>query len=155
MADPRGESSGLDSSELNDDSGEFHEVSLMPTRNLQLVPHPHAKSSIWTHFGFKAKSDGNVADWKKVVCCACNQQLAYSGNTSNLTYHLSKLHPNIMAEVKTKRSVAKMVPVKVLQKGPKRPSSILWLQIRYSTQILVTKNWLMLLHISFVWICSQ
>ena len=66
---------------------------------MQLVPHPRAKSSIWTHFGFKAKSDGNIVDWKKVVCCACNQQLAHSGNTSNLTYHLSKLHPNIMAEI--------------------------------------------------------
>ena len=67
MADPRGESLGLDSSEPNDDSGEFHEVSLMPTRNLQLVPHPRAKSSIWTHFGFKAKSDGNVAE----SCLSC------------------------------------------------------------------------------------
>ena len=90
MADPRGEYLGFDLSEPNDDSGKFHEVSLMPTRNLQLVPHPRAKSLIWTHFGFKAKSDGNVADWKKVVCHACNQQLAYSGNASNLTYHLRK-----------------------------------------------------------------
>lgn len=64
----------------------------------ELIAHPRGKSSIWTHFGFKAK-DGSVSNWKKVFCRACDREIPYSGNTSNLSYHLSKFHPELMAEV--------------------------------------------------------
>ena len=57
MADPHGESSGLASSELNGDSGKFHEVSSMPTRYLQLTPYP-MKNVRYRHMGLKQKVMG-------------------------------------------------------------------------------------------------
>ena len=64
------------------------------------MPHPCGKSTIWTHFGFKAKGDGSIEDWKKVFCRECEHAVSYSGNTSNLSYHLEKNHPAIFTAFK-------------------------------------------------------
>ncbi|XP_065891713.1 E3 SUMO-protein ligase ZBED1-like [Dysidea avara] len=39
-----------------------------------------------------ADSDGMVVDKKKIACRLCRVIIAYSGNTSNMTYHLERLH---------------------------------------------------------------
>ncbi|XP_026219644.1 zinc finger BED domain-containing protein 1 [Anabas testudineus] len=58
-----------------------------------LVAHPRAKSKVWKYFGFDTDADGCILHWKRIYCRVCMSQIAYSGNTSNLTYHLEKNHP--------------------------------------------------------------
>ncbi|XP_072307482.1 E3 SUMO-protein ligase ZBED1-like [Eucyclogobius newberryi] len=60
---------------------------------LNLVAHPRAKSKVWKYFGFDTDSDGCILHWKRIYCRVCMTQIAYSGNTSNLAYHLEKNHP--------------------------------------------------------------
>ena len=61
--------------------------------NLTFVtPSFKTRSEIWTYFGFMADSDGVVADKKKIACHICRAIIAYSGNTSNITYQLERLH---------------------------------------------------------------
>lgn len=60
---------------------------------LNLVAHPRAKSKVWKYFGFDTDADGCILHWKRIYCRICMSQIAYSGNTSNLSYHLEKNHP--------------------------------------------------------------
>ncbi|KAM9821152.1 E3 SUMO-protein ligase ZBED1-like [Neosynchiropus ocellatus] len=60
---------------------------------LKLVAHPRAKSKVWKYFGFDTDADGCILHWKRIYCRVCMTQIAYSGNTSNLSYHLEKNHP--------------------------------------------------------------
>ncbi|XP_069031327.1 E3 SUMO-protein ligase ZBED1-like [Embiotoca jacksoni] len=60
---------------------------------LNLVAHPRAKSKVWKYFGFDTDADGCIVHWKRIYCRVCMSQIAYSGNTSNLSYHLEKNHP--------------------------------------------------------------
>jgi len=61
--------------------------------NLTFVtPSFKTRSEIWTYFGFMADSDGVVVDKKKIACRLCRAMIAYSGNTSIMTYHLERLH---------------------------------------------------------------
>ncbi|XP_071758214.1 E3 SUMO-protein ligase ZBED1-like [Centroberyx gerrardi] len=60
---------------------------------LNLVAHPRAKSKVWRYFGFDTDADGCILHWKRIYCRVCMSQIAYSGNTSNLSYHLEKNHP--------------------------------------------------------------
>lgn len=60
---------------------------------LNLVAHPRAKSKVWKYFGFDTDADGCILHWKRIYCRICMNQIAYSGNTSNLSYHLEKNHP--------------------------------------------------------------
>uniref|UniRef100_A0A3B4B812 BED-type domain-containing protein n=1 Tax=Periophthalmus magnuspinnatus TaxID=409849 RepID=A0A3B4B812_9GOBI len=60
---------------------------------LNLVAHPRAKSKVWKYFGFDTDADGCILHWKRIYCRVCMTQIAYSGNTSNLAYHLEKNHP--------------------------------------------------------------
>ena len=68
----------------------------------QLVGKSKAKSKVWTHFGFPADGNGTFINQKKVICRLCKSTVAYSGNTSNLSYHLQREHPRehreLMAE---------------------------------------------------------
>ena len=65
----------------------------------QLVCKPKTKSKVWTHFAFPADATGMVIDKKKIVCRLCKVTIAYSGNTSNLTYHLRRVHPREHGEL--------------------------------------------------------
>lgn len=76
------ESKGLDSSQTD----------------LKLVAHPRAKSKVWKYFGFDTNAEGCILQWKKIYCRICMAQIAYSGNTSNLSYHLEKNHPDEFCE---------------------------------------------------------
>lgn len=66
--------------------------------DLKLVAHPRAKSKVWKYFGFDSNAEGCILHWKKIYCRVCMAQIAYSGNTSNLSYHLEKNHPEEFCE---------------------------------------------------------
>lgn len=63
-----------------------------PPPDLKLVAHPRAKSKVWKYFGFDTDAEGCILQWKRIYCRICRAQIAYSGNTSNLSYHLEKNH---------------------------------------------------------------
>ncbi|KAG8511860.1 Zinc finger BED domain-containing protein 1, partial [Galemys pyrenaicus] len=67
--------------------------------DLKLVAHPRAKSKVWKYFGFDTNAEGCILQWKKIYCRICMAQIAYSGNTSNLSYHLEKNHPEEFCEL--------------------------------------------------------
>ncbi|XP_023562680.1 zinc finger BED domain-containing protein 1 [Octodon degus] len=69
-----------------------------PQPDLKLVAHPRAKSKVWRYFGFDTDAEGCILHWKKIYCRVCRAQIAYSGNTSNLSYHLEKNHPEEFCE---------------------------------------------------------
>jgi len=58
----------------------------------KLIALPSGKSKVWQHFGFKVDSQEKIINKKEVVCRKCEQLLPYSGNTTNLTYHLKQYH---------------------------------------------------------------
>ena len=56
-----------------------------------------AKSVVWKYFGFWKiiKQDAPSEIMKdKAVCKLCKAEYKYSGNTTNLSQHLSKVHPD-------------------------------------------------------------
>nr|2CT5_A Chain A, Zinc finger BED domain containing protein 1 [Homo sapiens] len=55
-------------------------------------------SKVWKYFGFDTNAEGCILQWKKIYCRICMAQIAYSGNTSNLSYHLEKNHPEEFCE---------------------------------------------------------
>ena len=59
----------------------------------KVVPLPHARSEVWSYFGFIADDEGEIQDKKKAICKICASTLAYSGNTTNLFTHLKAMHP--------------------------------------------------------------
>ena len=69
------------------------ETAKMSIKYEQLVAKPNAKSKVWKHFGFPAVASGSIIDKKKIACRLCKAVIPYSGNTSNLTYHLQREHP--------------------------------------------------------------
>jgi len=78
-----------------------------------LVPLPNGKSSVWKYFGFNTNASKKITDKKKVYCKLCDPPfaLAYSTNTSNLTYHLERKHPEEYRKVigkKTKKPSKKL-----------------------------------------------
>ncbi|XP_014395109.1 PREDICTED: LOW QUALITY PROTEIN: zinc finger BED domain-containing protein 1 [Myotis brandtii] len=70
-----------------------------PSSDLKLVAHPRAKSKVWKYFGFDTDAAGCILQWKKIYCRICRAQIAYSGNTSNLSYHLEKNHAEEFCEL--------------------------------------------------------
>ena len=76
----------------------------------QLVDKRKAKSDVWKHFGFPADAHGVIMDEKKIVCRLCKTVIAYSGNTSNLTYHLQRTHPRELKELCKDSEVDKACP---------------------------------------------
>lgn len=67
--------------------------------DLKLVAHPRAKSKVWRYFGFDTDAEGCILQWKRIYCRICMGQIAYSGNTSNLSYHLEKNHAEEFCEL--------------------------------------------------------
>ena len=54
----------------------------------KLIAKPKCKSKVWKHFVFQANAPSEIMDKKRIVCQLCKAIIAYSENTSNLTYHL-------------------------------------------------------------------
>ena len=82
----------------------------------KLLPLPHAKSTVWKYFGFIPDSSGKIEDKKKVYCNLCNPPfaLSYSTNTTNLTYHLERKHPEEHRKVLSTQGKKKPAPSKTL-----------------------------------------
>ena len=62
---------------------------------VRVVPLPHARSEVWSYFGFIADDDGEIHDKRKTICKICATTLSYSGNTTNLFTHLKAMHPEV------------------------------------------------------------
>ncbi|KAH7645476.1 hypothetical protein HUG17_1014 [Dermatophagoides farinae] len=62
---------------------------------VRVVPLPHARSEVWTYFGFVANDDGQIMDRTKVVCKICASTFCYSGNTTNFYSHLKSMHSEV------------------------------------------------------------
>ena len=60
--------------------------------DLIVKPNFQTKSAIWKHFGFPADDKGRITDKKKTICRLCQAVVAYSGNTTNLKFHLQRCH---------------------------------------------------------------
>ena len=76
------------------------------------VSNPKGKSTVWQHFGFPGDSDGVKLSDKKLVCRLCKSIIRYSGNTSNLTYHLSKQHTAKYAQLQKPGESSKSAVIK-------------------------------------------
>lgn len=64
-----------------------------------IVPPPKAKSRCWKYFGFKATPSGEIIDKKRMICRLCRSEFSYSGNTSNLSQHLTRKHPHLQSDI--------------------------------------------------------
>ncbi|CAG2115736.1 unnamed protein product [Medioppia subpectinata] len=88
--------SGDGSNDETDGQHMIGDENLSQTQNVKIVkvvPLPHARSEVWSYFGFIADDDGEIQDKKKAICKICASTLAYSGNTTNLFTHLKAMHP--------------------------------------------------------------
>ena len=65
----------------------------------QLLTHPRAKSKCWRFFGFRTDDNGKIAEKKQLHCRLCSITLSYSGNTTNLAYHIQKHHPEHLKDI--------------------------------------------------------
>ena len=70
----------------------------------QLKPLSSSKSKVWKFFGFTVDESGEITDKTRVVCRLCNRRVPYSGNTTNLFYHLQTNHSQEHKEVATKKA---------------------------------------------------
>lgn len=60
------------------------------------------KSPVWQYFGFQTIEENGVrrADKTKTICKVCYGNVSYAtGNTSNMSTHLKRKHPNLHAEI--------------------------------------------------------
>ena len=57
-----------------------------------LAPLSGVKSKVWRSFGFQVDDKGRQLNKKEVFCRVCKGRLPYSGNTTNLLYHLRTCH---------------------------------------------------------------
>ena len=64
-----------------------------------LLSHPRGKSKCWRFFGFRVDDDGKISDMKQVLCRLCSAGLSYSGNTTNMKYHIQKHHPEHLKDI--------------------------------------------------------
>ena len=62
-----------------------------------------AKSIIWNHFGFPARSGKFIQKdkciQKEVYCKLCKRSLSYKGNTTNMIVHLQSRHSAVYSEI--------------------------------------------------------
>ena len=71
------------------DGGEFE----------KLIAKPKCKNKVWKHFVFPANAHSEIMDKKKIICRLCKAIIAYSGNTSDLAYHLQRAHSQELVEL--------------------------------------------------------
>lgn len=58
----------------------------------KLVNKKRTKSKACILFSFPADENGTILYPKKIICQLCKDDIPYSGNTTNLTYHLEHEH---------------------------------------------------------------
>ena len=76
----------------------------------QLKPLSSCKSKVWKYFAFLANDSGVIINKKEVYCRICEQSLSYSGNTTNLFYHLQANHETEYTEVAPKKKTIEDTP---------------------------------------------
>ena len=92
----------------------------------EFLPLEKAKSIVWNHFGFPARSGKFIQKDKRlrkeVYCKLCKRSLSYKGNTTNMIVHLQSRHSAVYSEtvdqLKTTGSAHSSAPL------PKDQSSI-------------------------------
>ena len=91
---------------------------LMPVAE-RLVLLPNGKSIVWKYFGFIPNLSGKVEDKKKVYYKLCHSPfaLSYSTNTSNLSYHLDRKHPEEHRKVLSAQGKQKQAPLNTFSKA--------------------------------------
>ena len=57
-----------------------------------------AKSKVWKYFGFATNEAGIIVNKTWVMCTLCKQNTSFCGNTTNLSYHLERKHPEQFTE---------------------------------------------------------
>ena len=63
-----------------------------------LKPLSGAKSKVWRYFRFETNEAGVIMNKTGVKCTICKPDIGYCGNTTNLTYHLKRKHPEQFSE---------------------------------------------------------
>ncbi|XP_048020934.1 E3 SUMO-protein ligase ZBED1-like [Megalobrama amblycephala] len=58
------------------------------------------KAAIWHHFGFRSNKE-NELDKSKAICKACQMEVKYCGNTTNLRNHMMRHHQDIISKPAT------------------------------------------------------
>nr|XP_055034732.1 E3 SUMO-protein ligase ZBED1-like isoform X2 [Misgurnus anguillicaudatus] len=58
------------------------------------------KAAIWHHFGFRSNAE-NELDKSKAICKACQMEVKYCGNTTNLRNHMMRHHQDIISKPAT------------------------------------------------------
>ena len=57
-----------------------------------------AKSKVWKYFGFTTNESGMIVSKTQVKCTLCRNDISFCGNTTNLSYHLERKHPEQFSE---------------------------------------------------------
>ena len=52
-----------------------------------------AKSKVWKYFVFTTNESGTIVSKTRVKCTICRNDISFCGNTTNLSYHLERKHP--------------------------------------------------------------
>ena len=69
----------------------------------EFLPLEKAKSIVWNHFGFPARSGKFIQKDKRlrkeVYCKLCKRSLSYKGNTTNMIVHLQSRHSAAYSEI--------------------------------------------------------
>nr|XP_054594610.1 E3 SUMO-protein ligase ZBED1-like isoform X2 [Nothobranchius furzeri] len=53
------------------------------------------KASVWQHFGFRTDKEKGQLDKSKVICKACQMEVKYCGNTTNLNNRILRHHQDL------------------------------------------------------------
>jgi hypothetical protein len=84
---------------------------------VRVVPLPHARSEVWSYFGFIADDTGEIHDKRKTICKICATTLSYSGNTTNLFTHLKAMHPEVTPQkINPSLRTPRPTPIKTTRK---------------------------------------
>lgn len=71
------------------------------TTNMAALKTPETlKAAIWHHFGFRSNKE-NELDKSKAICKACQMEVKYCGNTTNLRNHMMRHHQDIISKPAT------------------------------------------------------
>lgn len=75
------------------------------------------RSAVWEHYGFPVNYSSRgerQVDRTKTICRHCSTEIGYAaGNTSNMTTHLKRHHPNVDITGTRKKQSAKAVQMQI------------------------------------------
>lgn len=76
--------------------------------DIQNVNGARYRSAVWKYFGFvvETKNDEKKVNYKLTACKHCRKISSYTGNTTNMTTHMYRHHPNIDSGTTSKQAKA-------------------------------------------------